>query len=182
MEKILAVIKEEIKAEAVKEDLDLVKLKNLFELVDRVKSMAVNSVVEVTGLTTNSGIGMPIQRVAAYGPSPTERMIGELMPMINTWIETQAANAARSGFNNLLAEYRMLKLTDPDLAEKLKGKILLLAENNKEETNETLHSELPGRHPADQRGSENETAVQRVDGGRESEPGAVSQALQTNIR
>jgi hypothetical protein len=101
-------------------------------------------------------------------------MIGELMPMINTWIETQAANAARSGFNNLLAEYRMLKPTDPDLAEKLKGKILLLAENNKEETNETLHSELPGGHPADQRGSENETAVQRVDGRRESEPGAVS--------
>ena len=173
MEKILAVIKEEIKAEAVKEDLDMGKLRNLFELGERVKSMTVNSVGEVPGLTTNSGIGMPVQR-AAYGPSPTERMIGELMPMINTWIETQAANAARSGFNNLLAEYRMLKLTDPDLAEKLKGKILLLAENNKEETNETLHSELPGGHPADQRGSENETAVQRVDGRRESEPGAVS--------
>ena len=74
MEKILDVIKEEIKAEAAKEDLDMGKLRNLFELGERVKSMTVNSVGEVPGLTTNSGIGMPVQR-AAYGHNDRERPI-----------------------------------------------------------------------------------------------------------
>ncbi len=143
MDQILLAITTEIKEEATKDDIDLVRLKNLVEFALHVKNMTIDSVTDISSISPTSmvpfGQGRPI---AAYGPPPMERLLRELLPQALSLLEKKEGNTI-SNITALANAYRDLRNKDPKLAAKLRvklDKILTEDEEKKEENDETIHS------------------------------------------
>lgn len=142
MDKILLAITQEIKEEVSKDDLDWVKLKNLVAVALDVKNMVVDS---LTGFTPgNQGValvGRP--RAAAYGPPPTERLLNELVPQAFALLKLLQSGRDLQAVEGLSKGYETLKGSEPKLASKIKARLETILEGNenqKEETDETVHS------------------------------------------
>ena len=127
MEQILVAIESEIKTEALKQDIDLSKLKSLVDLALHVKSISIESVSEIPtelGVLQPQGmaVGSPGFRAAPYTPS-LERLISEIMPSIIPILEMKFQNDAISALADLTERYSVLGNKDPELAKKLREKI-----------------------------------------------------------
>ncbi len=149
MNSILVAVVSEIKSEANKEELDLVRLSNLVDLARQVQSMEVTAVSEVVSLGPRSPFsGNAARPVAmAYGPSPMERIMQEIIPRILPLYELQLKNATRKSIGELIGDYVSLRRVDPDMAAKAKEKLeqFLTEETEKEkETHEDLHTQPAG--------------------------------------
>lgn len=150
MDRILLAVTTEIKEEVTKDDIDLVKLKNLVEFALYVKNMAIDS---VTGISSDPGFGVigSMRAVPAYGPPPMERLLGDLLPQVLPLLEAKTHQDALSNLVALASSYHNLRKEDPKLATKIRARLeTALAENEekKEGTDETIHSQLSRRHTA----------------------------------
>ena len=142
MDTILVAIMAEIKGEALKEDINLARLKNLVEFALYYKSMAVDSVGDMS--PSYQGNMLPvIGQPVAYAAPPMERLLGDLFPQALSLFETNIRNDTTSNIMALANSYCDLKGKEPELAAKLKtrlDRIIAEDEKEKEKNNETIHS------------------------------------------
>lgn len=143
MKQILAAIEAEIKAEALKESIDLARLKNLATLGSHVKSMDISSLEEMPNDIRefgSMGSPRPVAMATPYVP-PLERIMSEYLPQVMPLATAFSYTREISALADLAGRYTALMDKDPELAKQLREKIEEIL--GKEVQNEDIHTELP---------------------------------------
>ena len=142
-ENIIDAVKQEIRVEVAKDDIDLAYLNGLIDVANGIQRRTGESVGEVLpayGVSPTRLVGAPAR--TGYEPAPMERFT-ELAEGI---LRQQAARGVN--LYDLVSSFVKLKDIEPNLAERLKkmieDTISQEEKKRKEATDESLHSDIPG--------------------------------------